>query len=97
MANKKYDAKSNGDNKVIDYSKPIKLSKMTIDFMMGYIDEKDPGYKDQFKEYALNRVKEDKKSLDIKKIRSAFINKYPNTELKRTKTKKTSLEKLKEW
>lgn len=89
--------KSNITKKTTDYSKPIKLSQMNIAYMMEYIEKNDPGYKSTFKEMALRHVKEDGKSLDIKKIRESFIIKYPNTVIKKETKKKTALEKLKEW
>lgn len=93
MSNKK----TNHAEKITDYSQPVKLSQMGIEYMMGYITKNDPGYKSTFKEIALRHIKEDGKSLDIKKIRESFLIKYPNTVKKKGNGKKTALEKLKEW
>lgn len=83
--------------KSIDYSAPVKKSKLSIDYMMGYISAKAPDYKEEFKSFAVLKVLDNGK-IDIKAVREEFVKKFPETVIQpKAKSYKTALDKLKEW
>lgn len=88
--------KGNKPVKKIDYSAPVKRSQLSIDYMMGYITEKAPDLKEEFKTFAISNISDDK--LDMKAIRKKFEEKFPKAIIQRKGSGyKTAVDKLKEW